>query len=161
MLPQTCRGAGLRGGVLAKGRAESSRLTKLPEGHRSDPSEYRHRRRSSGGRHGGGGSRHALYGSLQRTLRRGRFARQRAQPVALFGTAVPIPPGAFNDINRYYVLCTRDRAIPAALQRRMIAENMCADVVELDTDHTPHLSMTNELANALDRFATHGINNPR
>jgi hypothetical protein len=42
-----------------------------------------------------------------------------------------------------------------ALQRRMIAENPCADVVELDTDHTPRLSMTGELAQALHRFATH------
>lgn len=28
----------------------------------------------------------------------------------------------------------------------MIAENACADVIELETDHTPQLSMTNELA---------------
>jgi hypothetical protein len=41
------------------------------------------------------------------------------------------------------------------VERRMIAENICADVVELDTDHTPHLSMTGELAEALQRFATH------
>ena len=45
-------------------------------------------------------------------------------------------------------LCTRDRAIPPSLQRRMIAENTSADVIELDTDHTPQLSMTNELARA-------------
>jgi hypothetical protein len=37
----------------------------------------------------------------------------------------------------------------------MIAENTCAEVIELDTDHTPQLSMTNELAKALHRFATH------
>ena len=37
----------------------------------------------------------------------------------------------------------------------MIAENVCADVIELDTDHTPHLSMTDELAKAFHRFATH------
>jgi hypothetical protein len=37
----------------------------------------------------------------------------------------------------------------------MIAENTCADVIELETDHTPQLSMTNELAKALHRFATH------
>jgi spore coat polysaccharide biosynthesis protein SpsF (cytidylyltransferase family) len=39
------------------------------------------------------------------------------------------------------------------LQRRMIAENMCDDVVELNTDHTPHLSMTEKLAGALHQFA--------
>jgi hypothetical protein len=41
------------------------------------------------------------------------------------------------------------------LQRRMIAENGCDEVIELDTDHTPHLSMPNELARALDHFAIH------
>jgi hypothetical protein len=41
------------------------------------------------------------------------------------------------------------------LQRRMIAENMCDDVVELDTDHTPHLSMTEKLAGVLHQFAAH------
>jgi hypothetical protein len=40
------------------------------------------------------------------------------------------------------------------LQRRMIVENACAEVIELDTDHTPQLSMTDELAQALQRFAT-------
>jgi hypothetical protein len=60
-------------------------------------------------------------------------------------------------MNRYYVVCTRDRAIPLALQRRMIAESVCADVVELDTDHTPHLSRTGELAKALQRFAMHSL----
>jgi hypothetical protein len=34
-------------------------------------------------------------------------------------------------------------------------KNMCAVVIELDTDHTPQLSMTNELAKALHRFVTH------
>ena len=56
-------------------------------------------------------------------------------------------------INRYFVLCTKDRAIPAALQRRMIAENSIANVIELDTDHTPHLSMTAALADVLRKFA--------
>jgi hypothetical protein len=37
----------------------------------------------------------------------------------------------------------------------MVAENPCADFIELDTDHMPQLSMTNELAKALHRFATH------
>jgi hypothetical protein len=52
---------------------------------------------------------------------------------------------------------SRHRAIPLALQRRMIAESECADVVELDTDHTPHLSRTGELAEALQRFAMHSL----
>jgi pimeloyl-ACP methyl ester carboxylesterase len=100
-------------------------------------------------------SRQALYGSCTEEMAAWAIARQRPQPVAPFATPVSIPSGVLDGISRYYVLCTRDRAIPAGLQRRMIAENPCADVVELDTDHTPQLSMTDELANALHRFATH------
>ena len=100
-------------------------------------------------------SRPALYGSCTEDVAAWAIARQRPQPIAPFVMPVSIPPGALEGINRYYVLCTRDRAIPPPLQRRMIAENVCVEVIELDTDHTPHLSMTNELAKALDQFATH------
>ena len=100
-------------------------------------------------------SRQALYGSCAEDVAAWAIARQRPQPVAPFATPVSIRRGALDGINRYYVLCTRDRAIPPALQRRMIAENVCADVIELDTDHTPHLSMPNELADALHQFAMH------
>ena len=100
-------------------------------------------------------SRHALYGSCTEDVAAWAIARQRPQPVAPFGTPVSIPPGALDGINRYFVLCARDQAIPPRLQRRMAAENACVDVVELDTDHTPHLSMPKELAEALDRFAAH------
>jgi pimeloyl-ACP methyl ester carboxylesterase len=100
-------------------------------------------------------SRQALYGSCADDVAAWAIARQRPQPVAPFVTPVSIPLGALDGINRYYILCSRDRAIPPALQRRMIAENLCADVVELDTDHTPQLSMTDDVADALGRFAAH------
>jgi pimeloyl-ACP methyl ester carboxylesterase len=99
-------------------------------------------------------SRQAIYGSCAEDVAAWAIARQRPQPVAPFATPVSIRPGALDGIGRYYVLCRKDRAIPPPLQRRMIAENGCADVIELDTDHTPHLSMTNELAEALQKFAS-------
>ena len=97
----------------------------------------------------------ALYGCCTDEVAAWATARHRPQPLAPFATPVSIPEGALDGILRYYVLCTRDRAIPPALQRRMIAENPCADVVELDADHTPHLSKPKDLAEALDRFAAH------
>jgi pimeloyl-ACP methyl ester carboxylesterase len=100
-------------------------------------------------------SRQALYGCCTEDIAAWAIARQRPQPVAPFATPVSIPPRALDGINRYYVLCTRDQAIPPPLQQRMVTENVFADVIELDTDHTPHLSMTDELAEALHRFATH------
>ncbi len=100
-------------------------------------------------------SRQALYGSCAEDVAARAIQRQRPQPLAPFVTPVTIPHGSLDAIKSYYVRCKRDRAIPPALQRRMIAENRCVEVVELDTDHTPQLSMTKELAVALQRFATH------
>jgi hypothetical protein len=40
-----------------------------------------------------------------------------------------------------------------ALQRRMIAEHPCRRVIELDADHAPHLSRTDELVAALNELA--------
>lgn len=104
-------------------------------------------------------SRQALYGSCVDEVAAWAIAQQRPQPIGPFVAAVSISAGALDGINRYFVVCTRDRAIPLPLQRRMIAENMCDDVVELDTDHTPHLSMTEKLAEVLDRFAAHASTN--
>ena len=100
-------------------------------------------------------SRSALYGSCSETDAAWAISRQRPQPLGPFAAPVSIPSGALDGINRYFVLCTKDRAIPAALQRRMIAENSIANVIELDTDHTPHLSMTAALGDALQEFARH------
>lgn len=100
-------------------------------------------------------SRNALYGSCSESVAAWAISRQRPQPLGPFAAPVSIPSRALDGINRYFVLCTKDRAIPAALQRRMIAENSIANVIELDTDHTPHLSMTAALADALQKFAGH------
>jgi len=102
-------------------------------------------------------SRQALYECCAEDVAAWATKRHRPQPIAPFVTPVSIPRGVLDGINRYYVVCTRDRAIPPALQRRMIRENPCADVVELSTDHTPQLSMTEELAEALHRFAMHSL----
>jgi pimeloyl-ACP methyl ester carboxylesterase len=97
----------------------------------------------------------ALYGCCTEEVTASAIVRQRPQPVAPFVTPVSIPPGALEGIKRFCVLCTLDRAMMPALLRRMIAENPCQEVVELDTDHTPQLSMPEELAGALQRFASH------
>ena len=77
--------------------------------------------------------------------------RRRPQPVAVFTT--PVSLGDAELPPRAYVICTRDNSIPPALQRRMVRERPCADVVELETDHAPFLSRTSELVAALERFA--------
>lgn len=96
-----------------------------------------------------------LYGSCDDDVAQWATAHQRPQPVAPFAEPVSVPDGAFDAIPRSYVICSRDRAIPPPLQRRMLKTAGISDdrVVELDTDHTPQLSATADLAEALDGFA--------
>jgi pimeloyl-ACP methyl ester carboxylesterase len=56
-------------------------------------------------------------------------------------------------IPRSYVISTKDRFIPPPLQRRMVKDRNVTDVVELETDHHPQLSRTEELAGILDQRA--------
>ena len=48
-------------------------------------------------------------------------------------------------IPRSYVLTMQDHSIPPALQRRMIGEHPCERVIEIDADHAPFFSATDEL----------------
>ena len=76
-------------------------------------------------------------------------AKRRPQPVAPFATPVEIDDAKLASIPRFYVLTARDQALMPALQRRMIEEHPCERVFELDTDHAPYLSATDELVSAL------------
>ena len=60
---------------------------------------------------------------------------------------------AFEALPRAYVTCLRDRAIPPAMQRRMFEAGGCEPVIQIDTDHSPWISRTDEVVAALDRLA--------
>lgn len=76
------------------------------------------------------------------------------QPVIPF--TQPFEPGedtaAFDALPRAYVTCLQDRAIKPALQRLMYTGAGCDPVIEIDTDHSPWLSRTDELVAALDEI---------
>jgi pimeloyl-ACP methyl ester carboxylesterase len=97
----------------------------------------------------------ALYGRCSEEVAAWAVEHQRPQAVAPYATPVSLDDReAFDAIPRSYVLCKRDRAIPPPLQRLMLERAGCEEVIELDTDHSPHLSATAELAQALDELAT-------
>lgn len=78
------------------------------------------------------------------------------QPVAVFGQPMTVPgasAAAFAALPRAYITCLQDRAIQPALQRVMFAAAGCDPVIEIDTDHSPWLSATDELVAALERIA--------
>jgi pimeloyl-ACP methyl ester carboxylesterase len=95
-------------------------------------------------------TRNAIYNCCTDEQASWAVERRRPQALAVFNT--PVDLGAAELPPRTYVICTRDNSIPPALQRRMVRERPCADVVELETDHAPYLSRTDELVAALSRF---------
>jgi pimeloyl-ACP methyl ester carboxylesterase len=69
-------------------------------------------------------------------------AAQRLGPSALSYLVSPVSLSKekFDRVRRAYVLCLQDRALPTALQRKMIADRPCEHVFELNSDHSPFLS---------------------
>jgi pimeloyl-ACP methyl ester carboxylesterase len=63
----------------------------------------------------------------------------------------------FERLPRTYVICSRDRIVPPALQRRMVTDGRVADVVELDAGHHPQLSRIEELAGLLHQRAREAV----
>jgi pimeloyl-ACP methyl ester carboxylesterase len=97
-------------------------------------------------------AREAFYGLCPPERAAWATERLRPQPLAPFVTPVQSADGGATP-PRAYVITARDRAIPTALQRRLVADNPDVDAVELDADHSPFLSRPAELADALERFA--------
>jgi pimeloyl-ACP methyl ester carboxylesterase len=84
-------------------------------------------------------------------------ARLQPQAIAPFGQPVAVGDAereAFERIPRAYILCSADRAIPPAMQRRMATERGCDPVIELDADHFPWLSAKDGFVAAIDRLAS-------
>jgi pimeloyl-ACP methyl ester carboxylesterase len=82
--------------------------------------------------------------------------RRGRQPVIPFTQPFELPSGngaAFDPLPRAYVMCLQDRAIRPPLQRLLCERAGCDPVLEIDTDHSPWLSRTEELVGALDRVA--------
>lgn len=78
-----------------------------------------------------------------------------AQPVAPFAGQVTVPEEhreAFEALPRAYILCSRDQAIPPAMQWRMIQDRPCDPVIEIATDHWPWVSRTAEFNQALNQI---------
>jgi pimeloyl-ACP methyl ester carboxylesterase len=102
-----------------------------------------------------GAARDVFYGECAPDQAAWALERLRGQPIVPFTTPVDLTAAGGDGARPApaYVVAARDRAIPPALQRRMAHHCRAADVVELDTDHSPFLSRTGELAALLERFA--------
>ncbi len=103
------------------------------------------------------GARIALFNCCTEEQANWAAERLGPQPVAPMQhpmKTAPADPHTLARLPRAYIVCAQDRAIPPAMQRRMLRDVPCDPVIELDADHWPWLSRTDELVAALERIAT-------
>lgn len=72
-------------------------------------------------------------------------------PIGIHAEAFPVTAGRYGSVSHAYIVCTKDNAIPVALQRRFVDEIDAISaaptaVTELDSSHSPFLSQPDALA---------------
>jgi pimeloyl-ACP methyl ester carboxylesterase len=77
----------------------------------------------------------------------------RPEPAAPFNTPVAVTSGKFGSVARSSVKTTEDCAVTPRLQDAMLAKTPCAQVLTLNTRHTPFLPAPSELARTLEHLA--------
>jgi len=84
------------------------------------------------------------------------FAQARLVPQSPAPISTPVKTTArrWGRLSRYYIECTRDRAITLKLQHAMQKESPCRQTFSIDTDHSPFFSKPRELAEIFDQIAT-------
>src|ERR1700722_13436432 len=101
-------------------------------------------------------TRNAVFGCCDDEQAAWGLSHRRGQPGVPFTQPVDLgdpPADAFTALPRAYIRCLRDRAIPPAMQQRMLSDHGIERVIEIDTDHSPWLSRVDELGVALDQLA--------
>ena len=98
-------------------------------------------------------SRSAFFNRTPEEVTEMAVSRLNPQPLPPLVTPVSITAERAGSVERHYIACTDDNAIPIALQRRMVAESPCKTVVDLDADHDPFFSAPAELVDALRAVA--------
>ena len=90
-----------------------------------------------------------FYGDCDPATQSWAISRLRPQPATAFTEPVPAP--AWEQCSSSYIVCARDQAMPAELQRTVFAPRT-QDVHELDVSHSPFLSQPEALAELLARI---------
>lgn len=101
----------------------------------------------------------ALYHRCAPELATWATSMLRGMPIAMSQESSATSTVAWRSIPSTYVLCSDDRAIHPDDQRRMAAQ--AQRCIELDTDHSPFLSATDELADILAEAACSAVGRSR
>ena len=77
------------------------------------------------------------------------------QPVGPLVSPMRISAENYGRVPRVYIACSMDNAVPPERGAEMYAALPCAEVITMDTDHSPFLNMPEELARQLDGARRH------
>ena len=77
------------------------------------------------------------------------------QPVGPLVSPMRISDRNYGRVPRVYIMCSMDNAVTPERGREMYTALPCAEVITMDTDHSPFLNMPEELAQHLDGARRH------
>jgi pimeloyl-ACP methyl ester carboxylesterase len=90
-----------------------------------------------------------LYNRTSDDRARAAARRLQVQPMGTALTRLQLTDERYGSVPRAYIECSDDNAIALDMQRRMQSALPCDPVITLPSDHSPFLSMPEELAKAL------------
>lgn len=76
------------------------------------------------------------------------------QPLIAFTTPVHVTAERFGRIPKFYIQCLQDRIVSPSLQGKMAKATPCERIFSLNTDHSPFLSVPDELAAQLSQIVS-------
>jgi pimeloyl-ACP methyl ester carboxylesterase len=76
------------------------------------------------------------------------------QPLIAFTTPVQVTAERFGRIPKFYIQCLQDRIVSPSLQGKMAKTTPCERIFSLNTDHSPYLSVPDELAAQLSQIVS-------
>jgi len=79
----------------------------------------------------------------------------RPEPAGPFNAPILVTPEKFGTVRRCYVRTSKDRAVTPRLQDAMLAKTPCAEVITMNTSHTPFFAAPAELTATLIQLASH------
>ena len=93
----------------------------------------------------------SFYNDVPRELAVEAMSKERAHP-SQAASAAPWPLDAWPDVPTKFVLCTEDRFFPPDFYRRLVAERLGIEPVEITAGHCVALSRPKELADLLESY---------
>lgn len=101
-----------------------------------------------------GAAREAFYHDCPEADAARAISLLRPEPLAPVATPIRVTDEHFGRVPRVYIECLQDKALSPAVQKQMYTATPCAQVISLNTSHSPFYSAPEALAQHLDAVGT-------